>query len=320
MSLIQKLSYEEEDLQKCINLRNAIYLFKNYLIASCLSENTIYCYSRDLYSLLKLLGNININTINAGMINQLIIYLRNSSVKSSGLSNCSINRMKSTYRTFFNWCFINNFSNQDYSKSIRLIKTSSKPTLAITKEEIKILLNTILCSNNSHSKRDYALFSVYAFSGIRKSEALALRICDYDPSTKTLILPKSKRSSMKIQIIPSILSQILDDYLSSCPEVRIKKNTSPLFQGITDNAFLSGRQASNRFQKWRSLSAIREYLTIHSFRAAYATQLYKNSRDPLLVSLALGHSSFETTKRYINYDLLNFHSVIDNTFTTQWER
>jgi site-specific recombinase XerD len=316
MSLIQKLSYEE-DQQKCINLKNAIYIYKNYLIASCLSTNTIYCYSRDLDSLLKKIGNINLNTISVEMINQLIICLRNSSIKSTGLSNSSTNRIKSTYRTFFNWCFTNNFSNQDYSKSIRLTKTSSKPTLAITKEEIKILLNTILYSNDSHSKRDYALFSVYAFSGIRKSEALALRICDFDPAAKTLVLPKSIRSSKKIQIIPSILSQILNEYLNSCSEIRATKNTSPLFSGITDNAFLSGRQASNRFQKWRSLSAIREYLTIHSLRAAYATQLYKYSRDPFLVSLALGHSSFETTKRYIQYDLLNFHSVIDNTFTIQ---
>jgi integrase/recombinase XerD len=315
MSLIQKLSYEE-DLQKCINLKNAICLYKNYLIASCLSTNTIYCYSRDLDSLLKKIGNINLNTINVGMINQLIVCLRNSSVKYTGLSNCSTNRIKSTYRTFFNWCFINNFANQDYSKLIRLTKTSSKPTLAITKEEIKILLNTILYSNDSHSKRDYALFSVYAFSGIRKSEALALRICDYDPVTKTLVLPKSKRASKKIQIIPSILSQLLNEYLNSCSEMKIKKNISPLFSGISDNAFLSGRQSSNRFQKWRSLSGIRKDLSIHSFRAAYATQLYKNSRDPLLVSLALGHSSFETTKRYIQYDLLNFQSVIDSSFAT----
>ena len=121
MFLIRKLSYEE-DLQRCICLKNAIYVYKNYLIASCLSTNTIYCYSRDLDSLLNKIGNINLNTINAETINQLIIYLRNSSVKSTVLSNSSTNRIKSTYRTFFNWCFINNFAIQDYSKLIRLTK------------------------------------------------------------------------------------------------------------------------------------------------------------------------------------------------------
>ena len=119
---------------------------------------------------------------------------------------------------------------------------------------------------------------------------------------------------MKIQIIPYLLSQILNEYLNSYSKMRTNKNKSPLFSGITESAFLSGRQASNRFQKWRLLSGIRKNLTIHSFRSAYATQLYKISKDPLLVSLALGHSSFETTKKYIQYDLLNFQSVIDNTF------
>ncbi|MEW5844540.1 MAG: site-specific integrase [Bacteroidota bacterium] len=54
---------------------------------------------------------------------------------------------------------------------------------------------------------------------------------------------------------------------------------------------------------------------MHSFRAAYASQLYKKTKDPLLVSYALGHSSFNTTKRYINEDIFDFRSVLDNTFS-----
>ena len=73
-------------------------------------------------------------------------------------------------------------------------------------------------------------------------------------------------------------------------------------------------QVSNRFERWKRISGIRKNITIHSFRAAYAVQLYQKSKDPLLVSYALGHSSFETTKRYINQDHLNFRSIVNDAF------
>ena len=159
---------------------------------------------------------------------------------------------------------------------------------------------------------------MYAFTGIRKTEALALRISDYDRDLKLLYLPFVKRSSKKFQTVPSILSNILDEYLISS---RNADSSLPLFPGGSINTYLSsrkacvsGRQVSYRFEKWKIVSGIRKNLTIHSFRAAYATHLYKKTKDPLLVSYALGHSSFNTTRKYISEDSFNFRSTVDEVF------
>ena len=88
----------------------------------------------------------------------------------------------------------------------------------------------------------------------------------------------------------------------------------PLFPGKELNKKLSSRQASNRFEKWKRISGIRKNLTIHSFRAAYASQLYKKTKDPLLVSYALGHSSFNTTMAYIAEDCFDITSVLNTIF------
>ncbi len=166
-----------------------------------------------------------------------------------------------------------------------------------------------------HSERDKTLFAVYAYTGIRKSEALELRISDYDSVSKIFHLRKSKRSSKTFQIIPTMLSQILDEYLEKRFKLITRDNDSPpFFPGKELNKKLSSRQASNRLERWKRISGIRKNLTIHSFRAAYASQLYKKTKDPLLVSYALGHSSFETTKRYINHDNLNFRSIVNDAF------
>ena len=62
------------------------------------------------------------------------------------------------------------------------------------------------------------------------------------------------------------------------------------------------------------VACIRNDLTIHSFRTSYASQLYKISKDPLLVSYALGHISFNTTKRYIKEDFFDIGTILEKTF------
>jgi integrase len=198
---------------------------------------------------------------------------------------------------------------------IRFVKSYSRKTTALTQEEISILFNTISKSTDSNAKRDKTLFAVYAYTGIRKSEALALKISDYDNVSKILHLPKSKRSSKTFQIIPTILSQILDKYLEERLKLINRDNDSlPLFPGKKLNKKLSSRQASNRFERWKRISGIRKNLTIHSFRTAYAVQLYQKSKDPLLVSYALGHSSFNSTKRYINEEIFELRTILEKSF------
>jgi site-specific recombinase XerD len=278
------------------------------------SQNTIYAYSRELKFLQNKLGNTLMSSINEELIHGFLSQFDSSNIKIPYLSIASLNRMKSSYRSFFNWCYTKRYINVDLSKEIRLVKTCSQSTPAISQEEIRILLDTISKSSDKFSQRDRTFFTVLAFAGIRKSEALSLRISDYDSQSRKIHLPRAKRASKKYQMIPSVLSEILDKYIDA-----IRSNVPgglclPIFPGQQSDSFLSCRQASYIFEKWKAISGIRKNLTIHSFRAAYASQLYKITKNPLLVSYALGHSSFNTTKRYISEDIFDFYSVLENSF------
>jgi len=59
------------------------------------------------------------------------------------------------------------------------------------------------------------------------------------------------------------------------------------------------RQAKERFDKRKELAGIRPQITIHSFRAGFATVLYRTTQDLLLVAHALGHKDVRTTEKYI---------------------
>ena len=298
-----------------INLEAAIKAYLEHLKASCLAANTIYCYSRDLKRLLERIGNIKLNLLNTGMLDKHIIQLRETGLHSSTRSLVTMNKIKSVYRSFFKWCFIKGFIDKDFTLAIRLVRSNSMRTTPINQDEISALLNTISTSNDLHSQRDKALFAVYAYSGLRKSEALALRICDYDGYAKILSLPKSKGGAKKRQPIPSILSFVLDGYLNSDFCVKRSNCALPLFPGNKPGDFLSGRQAGNRFDKWKRIAGIRKNLTTHSFRASYATQLYKSTKDPLLVSHLLGHRSLTTTTRYIKEGFTDIGDVLERAFS-----
>lgn len=300
-------------VMKEVSLIRAVESFIEHLNYSYAS-NTCYCYARDLSRLLKRMGNININQMSGEILNDFINQICNSGIKTSSLSAVTINRIKSVYRSFFKWCYKKNYIITDLSKDIRLTRSLSRATVPISIEETICLLNTIYKSNDTLSKRDKALFAVYAFSGIRRFEALALRICDYDTTSKVLFLPKSKRSSKNLQVIPTILSRILNEYLYDLNNKGVTDVSSPMFSGWHFNTYLSDRQVSNRFEKWKKISGIRSNLTIHSFRAGYASELYKNSKDPFLVSFALGHSSPISTKNYINEDIFNIKKVLEKAF------
>lgn len=220
----------------------------------------------------------------------------------------TVNRHKVVYRSFFKWCFRKNLIKADLSSEIHLSKQLSNHAAPITLEEVKRLIEVISKSNDPFAERDKVLFSIYAFSGIRKSEALVLRVSDYDPRARSITICSSKGHTHKSQPIPKILSSILDHYLKD------KIPSAPLIYGQRDGAFLSPRQASNRFEKWKKLAKLRNNLTIHSFRAGYASQLYKSSKDPLLVSHAMGHSSFSTTEKYIKHEFGKLRASLEMAF------
>jgi len=305
-----------------VYLNDAIeYFLKN--LQSSSAVNTFYCYSRDLNLLLEAVGNIKMYSIDVDVLNNFITELCFSGKKCIKRSNATINRIKSVYRSFFNYCYKRKFIKMNLANEISLVKSSSRFTPAITQGEIIALFSAISHSQDRFSLRDQTLFAVYAFTGLRKSEVLKLRISDYDRVSKLLYLPHVKRSSKNFQSIPYSLIKILDNYLQY---YKPTDSTFPLFPTVRLNnrlfgtlTCMSGRHVSYRFEKWKVISGIRKNLTIHSFRVAYASKLYKKTKDPLLVSYSLGHSSFNTTKNYIRDDSFNFSSILDDIFSLGFE-
>lgn len=254
------------------------------------------------------------NEINAARLEHSVILLTCGDFDGITRSPTTMNRIKSVFRSFFKWCFE---SGRLYSNpAIRLISARFEPeqTVPTTAEEVDRLLGSIQNSDDPKALRDEALFATYAFTGIRRSEALSLQVDDYNQSLKMLSISKSKYNRKRYQAVTPRLSRVLDRHIALLKKRHIHNRPLPLFQGRSPFYPLSTRQANHRFRHWKKLAGLREKLTIHSLRAGFATQLYFQTGDILLVSRALGHMSIDTTKRYILCDEKITKKAIEKAF------
>jgi len=146
------------------------------------------------------------------------------------------------------------------------------------------------------------------YTGMRKSEALALNISDIDLKKKRINVSKTLVASKKVESclqeytktvsgkryipIPSPLYHILEEYVSG--------RTGILFLSER-GGYIGAHAAYARFQNiLKKLQAVSESpladdITAHTFRHTYASDLYKAGVDIKQAQYLLGHTDIKTT-------------------------
>jgi len=155
------------------------------------------------------------------------------------------------------------------------------------------------------------VFQILYYTGIRKSELLALQWTDIDGDeiviSKTLrtretgeqnylLAPPKTRNSNRRVLMPNFLSELLNEYRKWCEQH---------YDGFTVNSFLFGFNrpfSKTNLDHWKNIyiekSGVKK-ITIHGFRHSHASLLINDGANILVVSKRLGHSSIkETLDRY----------------------
>ncbi len=300
-----------------VALSSAINNFHMHLKATGRASGTILCYLGELERLNEFFGKRDIGQVTGRHLEKVIVLLSEQCINGTRRTVVTMNRIKSVYRSFFRWACESGYTSRNPAACLSLAKANSRPTIPITLDEITHFLCTIRKSGDRFAGRDEALLATYAFTGIRRSEGLSLRVKDYDPVSLTLYLPRAKGGNSRIQPVPDLLAEILERYMNGLRSNGITGDYAPLFPGRYIHRPLSFRQAQARFDKWKNLSGIRKDLTIHSFRAGFATLLYRTTGDILLVARAMGHSDISTTDRYVSNNMPAVREAMEKTFMVQ---
>lgn len=210
-------------------------------------------------------------------------------------SEVTLNRHRSAYRTFAKFAFTCGWLP---ARTARLpsARVQAPPTPPISMTDVSRLLSANRASDEQLRLRDEALPATYAFTGLRRNEALALRVAEVDWKNGCLRVMQGKGRRPRAAPMARQQAALLARYRGECLN---GDADGPLFPGRQSTRALDPRQADARFAHWRGQAGLSERLTIRSFRVGFATALYQGCGDLTLVSCALGHQDLRPVLRYV---------------------
>ena len=277
-------------MQKIIQEDSNLRSFFDYLyIEKGLSQNTVQAYETDILSFLNWLTktpNINYLNLKEDNINKYIAYLFKSKLKSS-----SVNRKISSLKSLYLYLIKKNIlKNSPISEVITPKKEKYLPS-SMSEDEVDRLLKSPDTSNKIE-KRDKAMIEMLYATGMRISELVNLKLTDVDLQR---CVAKVFGKGKKERLIPfgEAALEALTDYISDRDK------------SVSKEIFLSNRgKKLSRVAFWQRIKIylIRENLknsiSPHTLRHAFATHLLNRGADLRSVQLLLGHSDLSTTQIY----------------------
>tara|TARA_Y100000992_G_scaffold149686_1_gene99858 strand:- start:139 stop:1029 length:891 start_codon:yes stop_codon:yes gene_type:complete len=277
-------------MQKLIEEDPNLRDFFNYLyIEKGLSQNTVKSYKRDIDGFLNWsykLRNTNYINLQEADINKYISFLFESKLKSS-----SVNRKISSLKALYLFLVKKNLIKNSPVNEIVTPKQEKYLPISMSEDEVDRLLASPDLSIEIEL-RDKAMMEMLYATGMRISELLNLKIVDMD--TQRCVV-KVIGKGLKERLIPFGESALeaLNSYLP------LRKNST------SKEVFLSNRGTKltrvafwKRIKIYLSRSNLKESISPHALRHAFATHLLNRGADLRSVQLLLGHSDLSTTQIY----------------------
>jgi len=198
--------------------------------------------------------------------------------------------------------------------SLERVKLNPPAEVVPVSEAVVAALFTACFENRTAAgRRDAALLALFLSTGLRRAEASALDVADYDPRSGHLHIRGERPEYDRLAVLGKPARQAMNDWL----EVRTRE-PGPLllpvdrgglicFRRLTDQAIydIAGRVAQR---------AGVPTVTLRDIRRAYVISLIRTGKDLPEVQYLVGHASWLTTtsyqalaseKRHPTYDVVN---------------
>ena len=273
------------------------------------SPHSLYAYRYHLEKFINYLRQCGIDSFENCSLSVIREYVYTYK-DSHNLSINSVRLIISILKSFFNYLSDENLITSNPTKKIKLPKKVSSAPKAIAKFEIERILCAINISPlrcRKNQIRDQLIISMLYYTGIRKSELLALNWNDVDLAKSVLTIRSGKgRKYRQIPLHPK-LQKLLDLYI----EQRLPLENYALFIGEQGKR-LSRNSFANILTMYLKLSGLDlKGFSAHSFRHSFATHLVESGVDIFTVQELLGHASLDSTKIYISFSHQKMISAVE---------
>lgn len=259
------------------------------------SKHTISRYKQMISFFARQLHIDQMNQITEQMVFQFFIYGRRD-------RNWSANTFISYHKTllvFFRWCMERGYMDTNYMELIELPKLEQKLPVKMKKEEAFRILEVVYNLPYKYHFlrfRNHAIFAMYLYTGLRKSELLNLKLTDVDIKNLTLFVRQGKGKKDRIIPLCFKLVHILKTYLKE--RKRLNKTCPEFFTSLNRNMGFTEHGLKRVVEQVKEASSIK--FSIHTLRHTFATLMLEGGCDIYSLSRMMGHSDIKTTTIYLS--------------------
>ena len=282
------------------SIERAIRSFGRRLEADGRSPKTVSAHLRDLSCMARSLmmrhPGIKLDGITSAMIDTALTSPEvTQSARGGTRSRASMHRFKAAIRSFFAWAEQNGLVRTNPAASLVLHRLPRNSPRFLTEAEKRRLLKELRGMSSPAAVRDRVIIELFLGTGIRLQELVDLDIEDVELDAKHLRVC-TKGSIPEVKFLKSNLRSLLRSYLTK---------RRRLGDGECGALFLSNRgqrlcerQVARRLTYWLAAAGIDKKLSPHGLRHTFATHLYSQTGNILIVQRALGHQDVSTTQVY----------------------
>lgn len=172
------------------------------------------------------------------------------------------------------------------------------PAEVLTKSEVRALLEA--CWKEKWTdRRNYALIMLLYRTGVRISEALALRPCDVDAERGAIRVLHGKGGKARTVGIDPMGLEVLVDWVEE-HGARGHSPGEPIFVTRSGRAVSQG-YLRRKLPEIARAAGIYKRVHAHGFRHTYASELRTEGIDIAVIKRQLGHRSLLTTIEYLDH-------------------
>ncbi len=191
-------------------------------------------------------------------------------------------------------------SASDYASAVELPSIKDTRKLrgrALTQSEIRALMKVCTEDKSKLGVRDAALIAILRGAGLRRGEAVKLKVKDFNPETGGLEINRAKGGKSRLVYLPEIAVSYVENWL----DVRGKRAGAILCPirkgGAIEFRHMSSQGVLLVVQKRASQAGV-ESFSPHDFRRTFCSDLLDAGVDIVTVQKLAGHADPRTTAKY----------------------
>jgi site-specific recombinase XerD len=264
------------------NKEQILLRMKEDILLRGLSKNTLESYTTNARIFLEYC-NRPTEQLNEHDIRNFLWYLINEKKSSPGTVNCYSAAIRFLFAVTFNRTL-------NYLQIPRQKKRKTFPEI-LTREEVFAIIES--CKNIKHK----AMLTVVYSSGLRVSEAAALKIQHIDSKNMRLFVDYGKGGKDRYTLLSEACLSVLRKYW----KIYLPKHSEGwLFLGTYNVSHITSDGIESAFNKAVKRTNITKKVSIHTLRHAFATHLLEDGATLLQIKELLGHSSIQSTTIYLH--------------------